>query len=454
MSDDTTAWVEQRNQVLARVRRVLIEELKVARSPDDIDPDAPLFGTGLGLDSVDAVELVVSLETEFAFRVEDDGRARASMRTVNTLVDLVLRKQGKARPPGITAGSRAPAPIDAEIETLRTGVALVTTSEASVLSVAGAGAFATLDFVCTTSLALQDTQLRPTLLLDDEGHPLADAVLARDDQRFLLFAEGISPDALEQHVRRHAKGDLELTRLDATHRVLQVHGPWSWDFLASVLGPDVIGLPYLTFLRGTCAGRAVTCLRTGKTGEFGYELLVANADADAVLAAMREKGRDFGVREVSRAALDHCALENGFFNVRVAAAKRLTPGELGLRWRVSPRKKDFVGASGASRALTRRQVTLVSASPLEAGQPVQHAGQQVGEVLQGAWSPITRCFVGQAVLSLPVAMPGVPGLQVGGASVAAVSPPVVNNRSLFISPQQHAWAGRQAVNFGALTVWE
>jgi acyl carrier protein len=88
------AWLEHRAQQLARVRRVLIEDLHVQRTPEEIDPDAPLFGTGLALDSVDAVELVVSLETEFGFRLDDDALARPSMRTVNSLVDLVLRKTG------------------------------------------------------------------------------------------------------------------------------------------------------------------------------------------------------------------------------------------------------------------------------------------------------------------------------------------------------------------------
>lgn len=94
MSPNLMAYLEHRAKLLARVRRVLIEDLHVQREPEEIDPDAPLFGTGLALDSVDAVELVVCLETEFTFRLEDDALARSSMRTVNSLVDLVLRKTG------------------------------------------------------------------------------------------------------------------------------------------------------------------------------------------------------------------------------------------------------------------------------------------------------------------------------------------------------------------------
>ncbi len=96
MNPALMAYLEHRTRLLSRVRRVLIEDLHVQREPDAIDPDAPLFGTGLGLDSVDAVELIVCLETEFAFRLDDAALARSSMRTVNSLVDLVLRKQGGA----------------------------------------------------------------------------------------------------------------------------------------------------------------------------------------------------------------------------------------------------------------------------------------------------------------------------------------------------------------------
>jgi acyl carrier protein len=82
--------VAAREAVLAEVRRVLIELLGVPREPDEIDPDAPLFGTGLGLDSIDAVELVVAVESEFGVRIANDALARAELRTVNTLVGLIL----------------------------------------------------------------------------------------------------------------------------------------------------------------------------------------------------------------------------------------------------------------------------------------------------------------------------------------------------------------------------
>ena len=82
--------ISRREQVLAEIRRILIANLDVRREPDEIDPDTPLFGSGLGLDSVDAVEIVVSLESTFGFSFPNEAAGRTAMRTVNSLVDLIL----------------------------------------------------------------------------------------------------------------------------------------------------------------------------------------------------------------------------------------------------------------------------------------------------------------------------------------------------------------------------
>ena len=59
MNPEALTVIETREQALARIREILIQKLHVRRAPDEIDPDTPLFGTGLGLDSVDAVDLHV-----------------------------------------------------------------------------------------------------------------------------------------------------------------------------------------------------------------------------------------------------------------------------------------------------------------------------------------------------------------------------------------------------------
>lgn len=94
MSPELKKQIEQRERVFKRVVEMLISALKLDRTSEEIDPDTPLFGTGLGLDSVDAVEIIVALEAEFGISL-DQSEGRLALRTINSLVDLVLSREMK-----------------------------------------------------------------------------------------------------------------------------------------------------------------------------------------------------------------------------------------------------------------------------------------------------------------------------------------------------------------------
>lgn len=73
-----------------RLKELLIERLKFEdMTPDDIPDDEPLFAGGLGLDSIDALEIVVMLESEFGLKVKNETSARDHFRSVATLAEFV-----------------------------------------------------------------------------------------------------------------------------------------------------------------------------------------------------------------------------------------------------------------------------------------------------------------------------------------------------------------------------
>ncbi len=92
MQTELKKRIELRESTLLDVSEILISALHLKLEPIDLDPDTPLFGSGLGLDSVDAVVLIVELESRFNVSISEEEGRRA-LRTVNTLIDLVISKK-------------------------------------------------------------------------------------------------------------------------------------------------------------------------------------------------------------------------------------------------------------------------------------------------------------------------------------------------------------------------
>jgi acyl carrier protein len=76
--------------IRSRIKHLLVNALHLeGLAPSDIADDAPLFGEGLGLDSVDALELVVALEKEFAIRIQSHDVGKEAFVSVSTLAAFI-----------------------------------------------------------------------------------------------------------------------------------------------------------------------------------------------------------------------------------------------------------------------------------------------------------------------------------------------------------------------------
>jgi acyl carrier protein len=78
--------------VRRELKELMVAELNLeGKAPADIDDKAPLFGTGLGLDSLDALQLAMSIEERFGVRIPEGDEARPIFASVDAIVDHIVR---------------------------------------------------------------------------------------------------------------------------------------------------------------------------------------------------------------------------------------------------------------------------------------------------------------------------------------------------------------------------
>lgn len=84
----------ERNELIQQLKEQIIKQLNlVDKKPEDIGDDDPLFVEGLGLDSIDALELIVLLQQEYNIKLNSAEEGQSIFRSVSTMADYILERQ-------------------------------------------------------------------------------------------------------------------------------------------------------------------------------------------------------------------------------------------------------------------------------------------------------------------------------------------------------------------------
>lgn len=79
-----------------QLKKQIVEFLNLLSvKPEDIKDDEPLFGTGLGLDSIDSIELIVLLSREYGITIQDPKEGRKILVDINTMADYIEKNRTK-----------------------------------------------------------------------------------------------------------------------------------------------------------------------------------------------------------------------------------------------------------------------------------------------------------------------------------------------------------------------
>jgi len=94
MDDLLRTQINRRHAVLETIKKDLINRLNLPYEPEDLHEDISLLGSGLGLDSLDALEVILGIEHAFGVKVEESNIE--ILRSINTIADHVIVARQKA----------------------------------------------------------------------------------------------------------------------------------------------------------------------------------------------------------------------------------------------------------------------------------------------------------------------------------------------------------------------
>jgi aminomethyltransferase len=289
---------------------------------------------------------------------------------------------------------------------VRDAVGVFDVSHLGKATVRGPGARAFVNACLSNDLdRIAAGQAQYTLCCDESGGVVDDliAYLASDDEVFLV------PNAANtaEVVRRLAAAAPDGVEVTGQHRdfgVLAVQGPRSAEVLDRLELPS--GQDYMAYADASWGGRAVRICRTGYTGEHGYELIPRWDDALVLWDAIVDEVRALGGMPAGLGARDTLRTEMGYPLHGQDLSLDISPLQARAGWAVGWKKDAFWGRGAllAEKAAGPARV-LRGLESLERGIPRAHmpvlsaAGETVGEVTSGTFSPSRRIGIGLALIS-------------------------------------------------------
>jgi len=93
MTENIKSYTITREKILEGVKQEIIERLNIDLEIKEIDEEVSLFGTGLGLDSVDALDLTSGIEKRFGITIDETNTA--IFKSVNALTDYIINEKAR-----------------------------------------------------------------------------------------------------------------------------------------------------------------------------------------------------------------------------------------------------------------------------------------------------------------------------------------------------------------------
>jgi aminomethyltransferase len=302
-----------------------------------------------------------------------------------------------------------PAGVQEEHLNVRRAAGLFDVSHMGEIDVQGPQALEFLQYVTTNDASkLADGQAQYSALLYPQGTFVDDILVHRFAPNHYFLCVNASNTEKDFHwlLDSAARFDVDVKNVSADYAQIAIQGPRALEILQPLCDLDLGPIHYYWFARGHVDGVAAIVARTGYTGEDGFEIYLAPADAEKIWNRLLEAGAPAGLSPSGLAARNTLRLEAKMALYGNDIDDKTTPYEADLAWIVKLAKGDFIGRAALvdqkAKGVTRK---LVGFEVLDKGiardhYPVLIDGKEAGVVTSGSPGPYVKKNIGLALLPI------------------------------------------------------
>ncbi|WP_434619847.1 glycine cleavage system aminomethyltransferase GcvT [Azospirillum sp. B2RO_4] len=260
---------------------------------------------------------------------------------------------------------------------------------------------------------LAQGRMRYTLFLNEQGGILDDLMVTNAGDHLFLVVNAACKEQDVAHLREKLAGKAEVELLDDL-ALMALQGPMAAEVMARFV-PEAATMKFMSYLSATFKGVPVILTRSGYTGEDGYEISCANADAEMIARALLAESE---VEAIGLGARDSLRLEAGLCLYGHDIDTTTTPVEGALEWTLPKRRRAEGGFPGydiihrqLTEGATRRRVGIQpeGRQPAREHTEIQDAnGTRIGEITSGGFGPTAGAPVAMGYVDIANSAVGTP----------------------------------------------
>ncbi len=317
------------------------------------------------------------------------------------------------------AGFEMPVQYSGVIEehrAVRSSVGIFDVSHMGEIDVVGRRA---LDFVqyvtCNDASKLTPGRAHYSGLMTPRGTFVDDLLVHKvSDERYFLVVNAANTDKDYAYLCAQAASfdAVEVTNRSDDFAQIAIQGPRALEVVQTLTPVALAEIKYYRFVEGKVNGAQAIIARTGYTGEDGFEVYLAPADAPALWRQLLAAGKEFGIVPTGLGARDTLRFEACMALYGNDIDDTTTPLEAGLDWIVKFDKGGFLGREALTRqkaqGIKRKLVgfEMVGRGIARHGYPIWSGDQSVGVVTSGTHAPTVGKALGMGYVPVSLAEVG------------------------------------------------